>query len=89
MTNLTDITLSSALDGLAAKKFSASDLTHAYVKAVEKCDSLNAYIEKTPELALTAAKESDARYAKGEAKPLDVGWRFLRPHWFSLATAHR
>ncbi|MBI3418620.1 MAG: Asp-tRNA(Asn)/Glu-tRNA(Gln) amidotransferase subunit GatA, partial [Proteobacteria bacterium] len=71
MTSLTDLSLSEALDGLRAKKFSAVELTKAYIAAMEKTRALNAYIVETPELALKMAVESDARYAKGEARPLD------------------
>lgn len=71
MTALTDLSLSQALDGMKAKQFTATELVMAYNKAVEKCRPLNAYIAETPELALEQAKASDARYAKGEALPLD------------------
>src|SRR6185369_4788059 len=71
MANLTDLTLVQALDGLKAKKFSAVDLTKEYIAAMEKARGLNAYITETPDVALAQAKESDARYAKGEARPLD------------------
>src|ERR1043166_5036318 len=71
MSSLTDLTLSEALEGLRARKFSAVELTRAYIQAMEKTKSLNAYIVETPELALQQAEQSDARYKKGEAKPLD------------------
>ncbi|MBY0429407.1 MAG: Asp-tRNA(Asn)/Glu-tRNA(Gln) amidotransferase subunit GatA [Alphaproteobacteria bacterium] len=66
-----ELTLSQALDGLKTKKLTATELTEAYIKATEKCRGLNAYIVETPELALKQAKESDARYMKGNALPLD------------------
>ncbi len=71
MTNLTQLTLAEALEGMKAKKFSATELTKAYIAAVEKIRPLNAYITETPEIALAQAKESDARYANGTARPLD------------------
>ncbi len=71
MTSLTDLSLAEALDGLKAKKFSASELTNAYITAVEKSRGLNAYLVETPELARKQAAESDARYAAGDARPLD------------------
>ena len=71
MLSLLELTLSQALDGLKTKKFTATELTQAYIKATEKCRGLNAYIVETPELALKQAKESDARYMKGNALPLD------------------
>jgi aspartyl-tRNA(Asn)/glutamyl-tRNA(Gln) amidotransferase subunit A len=71
MANLTQLTLAQALDGLKAKKFTATELTKDYIAAMEKTRGLNAYIAETPDVALAQAKESDARYAKGEARPLD------------------
>jgi aspartyl-tRNA(Asn)/glutamyl-tRNA(Gln) amidotransferase subunit A len=71
MSSLLELTLAQALDGLKTKKFTATELTKEYIAASEKCRGLNAYIVETPELALKQAKESDARYAKGTALPLD------------------
>src|ERR1051326_7233633 len=71
MANLTDLSLSEALDGLRAKKFSAVELTRAYIAAQEKCRVLNAYLVETPESALKSAEESDARYGKSQARPLE------------------
>lgn len=71
MSNLTDLTIAEALDGLKKKQFSAVELTQAHIKAMEQARHLNAFIVETPELALQQAKDSDARYAKGEARPLD------------------
>ena len=67
MTNLTDLTMTEAVDGLAAKTFSAVELTKAHLAAMEKARGLNAFIVETPEIALARAAESDARIAKGEA----------------------
>lgn len=69
--SLTNLTLCAALDGLKEKTFSATELVQSYIAAVEKSRALNAYIVETPELALKQAAESDARYARGEARPLD------------------
>jgi len=71
MTELTHLTLADALDGLKAKRFSATELTEAHIQAVEKIRPLNAFVTETPEIARAQAKASDARYAAGEAKPLD------------------
>ena len=71
MTELTRLSLAAARDGLNAKKFTATELTRAHVDAVEKARALNAYLKETPEKALAAAAESDARLAKGEARPLE------------------
>ncbi|HEU0117528.1 MAG TPA: amidase family protein, partial [Alphaproteobacteria bacterium] len=71
MTQLTDLSITEAVGGLAAKKFSATELTKAHIAAVEKARCLNAFITETPELALAQAKESDARYASGKANAMD------------------
>jgi len=71
MSELTDLTLAEARDAVAAKKISSRELTAAFVKAVESGHPLNAYITETPERALEMATESDARIAKGEARPLE------------------
>jgi len=71
MSELTDLTLAEARDAVAAKKISSRELTAAFVKAVESGRPLNAYITETPERALEMATESDARIAKGEARPLE------------------
>ncbi|OFX10753.1 MAG: aspartyl/glutamyl-tRNA amidotransferase subunit A [Alphaproteobacteria bacterium RIFOXYD12_FULL_60_8] len=71
MTKLTDLSLAEARDGLAQKKFSAVELTSAYVAAMARHADLNAYITPTPELALECAKASDARRAKGVAGAME------------------
>ena len=71
MTNLTDLTIASALNGLKNKDFSATELTQTHITAMENARHLNAYIVETPEIALKQAAESDARYNAGTAKALD------------------
>jgi aspartyl-tRNA(Asn)/glutamyl-tRNA(Gln) amidotransferase subunit A len=71
LTDLTDLSLAEARSGLASKKFSAVELARAHVEAVEKARPLNAFIVETPEQALAMAAESDARLARGEARPLE------------------
>jgi aspartyl-tRNA(Asn)/glutamyl-tRNA(Gln) amidotransferase subunit A len=71
MSELTALTLKAALDGLAAKSFSATELTQAHVEAVEAARALNAYVVETPEKALEMARASDDRRARGEAGPLE------------------
>ncbi len=60
-----------ARDGLKRKDFTARELSQAHIAAVEAARPLNAFLKETPERALAMAKESDARIAKGEARPLD------------------
>lgn len=71
MTDLTKLTISAALDGMAAGDFSARELTAAHITAMEASNVLNAFITKTPEIAVEAATASDARRAKGEAGLMD------------------
>jgi aspartyl-tRNA(Asn)/glutamyl-tRNA(Gln) amidotransferase subunit A len=71
MSSLTDLTLKSALSGLADKSFSAEEITRAHIDAVEGAKALNAYVLETPEKALAMARASDARRARGEAGPLE------------------
>ncbi len=71
MSELVDLTIAEARDGLAAKAFSARELAAAYNAAVERIKPLNAFITTTPEQALAMADAADARLAKGEALPLD------------------
>src|SRR5262245_29682291 len=66
MSALTGLTLVEARAGLAAKRFSATELTTAFLEAIAAGNkSLNAYVLPTPDHALAQAKISDGRYAKG------------------------
>lgn len=72
MSRLTELTLSSALDGLEQKAFSSREITEAFIAEIEASnDTLNAYVVTTPEQALSMADASDKRRAKGDAKLLD------------------
>ncbi len=72
MTDLTRLTLAEARDGLAAKAFSSTELTAAFLAAIDKANgALNAYVLPTPEHALALAKTSDERLARGYARPLE------------------
>ncbi len=71
MSNLTDLTLENARDGLKKKDFSATELTEAHIAAVEASKPLNAYILATPDKARAMAKASDAKLAKGEGGLLE------------------
>ena len=71
MSDLTNFTLAEARDAIKAKKVSAKELTSAFSKAVADAKPLNAFVTETPEKALAMAEVSDARIAKGEARPLE------------------
>jgi aspartyl-tRNA(Asn)/glutamyl-tRNA(Gln) amidotransferase subunit A len=68
---LTALTIGQARDGLRRKEFTARELANAYIDAMAAARPLNAFLVETPERALTAAAQSDARLQKGEALPLD------------------
>ena len=65
MTDITKLTIAETLDGLKNKQFSATDLTKAYLQAMEDNRSLNAYVLETPEMALKQATEAEKHYASG------------------------
>ena len=72
MSELTSLTIAAIRDGLAAKSFSALELTDAYLAAIDRAnDRLNAYIAVTPDKARDMARASDARIASGEAGALE------------------
>ncbi|MCA0406362.1 MAG: Asp-tRNA(Asn)/Glu-tRNA(Gln) amidotransferase subunit GatA [Proteobacteria bacterium] len=71
MTDLTNLTLVEAREGLKAKKFTATELTKAHIAAVEAARGLNAYVLETPEVALAQAAASDEKLAKGEGGALE------------------
>ena len=70
--DLTRLTLKSAVDGLKAKQFSSSELTEAFISAIETANpALNAYVATTFDLAREQAKASDAKLATGEGGRLE------------------
>ena len=72
MTDLTKLTLAEARRGLAAKTFTATELTEAHIAAIAKANgAINAYVLQTAELALAQAKASDQRIAKKKAGALE------------------
>ena len=71
MSELTELGLAEARDGLRAKKFSAREIAEAHIAAVTAARPLNAFLHETPEKALAMAADSDARLARGEGRPLE------------------
>lgn len=71
MTDLTQLTLAQARDGLNARQFSATELAKAHLDSIEAAKALNAYVLVTPEKALEGAKASDERIAAGNAGLLE------------------
>ena len=71
MSTLLNMTAAQARLALDSKSISASELTEAYLTAAKDSQNLNAYTEVTADKARQMAKNSDARIAKGEARPLE------------------
>src|SRR5690606_38789181 len=72
LTDLTKLSLAEARKGLKAKSFTATELTGAYLGAIEKANpSLNAFVAVTPEKALDMAKASDEKLAQGQGGTLE------------------
>ena len=72
MTDLTALTIAEARDKLTSKAITATELTEAYLSAIDTANSqFNAYIAVTHDHARQMAKTSDERLAKGEAGALE------------------
>ena len=67
MSELTELTVTQALSGLAKGSFSSHELTEAHIAVMEANRGLNAYVTETPEKALAMAAESDQRRKAGKA----------------------
>jgi len=69
--NLKELTISSIQEGLFTKEFSAVELVKETLREIERRDNiLHAFLETTPELALSLAKEADEKVRRGEKSPL-------------------
>ncbi|MDZ4096686.1 MAG: Asp-tRNA(Asn)/Glu-tRNA(Gln) amidotransferase subunit GatA [Paracoccaceae bacterium] len=67
MTTANQLTLAEARDALRKGDLTAVDLTMACLTAIDAGDGLNAFVHKTPDLALEQARAADARIAAGGA----------------------
>ena len=70
MVNLTQLTISKARELLSKKDISSTELTKSFIEKIEKSQILNAYIEKTFDLALKQALKADEALGSSEQKPL-------------------
>lgn len=70
MTTLNSLTISAARDALRRGETSAEDLTMACLTAMDAGDGLNAYVHKTPDIALEQARAADQRLKAGNAPDL-------------------
>ena len=72
MTELTKLTIAEARTKLRAKEFSATELTNAYLAAIDAANArFNAYVAVTHDKARAMAKASDAKLANGEGGALE------------------
>ncbi|MFN3938563.1 MAG: Asp-tRNA(Asn)/Glu-tRNA(Gln) amidotransferase subunit GatA [Gemmobacter sp.] len=65
--SLNSLSIAEARDLLRKGEITAEDLTMACLTAMDAGDGLNAFVHKTPEIALTQARAADARLRAGEA----------------------
>ncbi len=70
MSNANELTIAGARDALRKGDLSAVDLTMACLTAIDAGDGLNAFVHKTPEIALDQARAADARLKAGDAPSL-------------------
>ncbi|WP_375381372.1 Asp-tRNA(Asn)/Glu-tRNA(Gln) amidotransferase subunit GatA [uncultured Sphingomonas sp.] len=71
MTTLTDLGVRQIRDGVRSGAFSAREVADAFIVAVSRAKSLNAFLVETPDHAIAAATAADAARAAGETlKPL-------------------
>ncbi|MEL0436271.1 Asp-tRNA(Asn)/Glu-tRNA(Gln) amidotransferase subunit GatA [Phycobacter sp. K97] len=67
MSELNKLGLAEARDALRKGETTSVELTEACLKAIDGADALNAFVHKTPEIALERAKAADARIKAGDA----------------------
>jgi aspartyl-tRNA(Asn)/glutamyl-tRNA(Gln) amidotransferase subunit A len=67
MTDLNTLGLAEARDALRAGETTAVELTESCLKAIDAADALNAFVHKTPEIAMERAAAADARLRAGDA----------------------
>ncbi|MBL3596183.1 Asp-tRNA(Asn)/Glu-tRNA(Gln) amidotransferase subunit GatA [Rhodovulum sulfidophilum] len=70
MSDLTRLTIAEAREALRKGETTSVALTEAFLAEIEGADALNAFVHKTPEIALEQAKAADARIAAGDAPAL-------------------
>ncbi|NEY90911.1 Asp-tRNA(Asn)/Glu-tRNA(Gln) amidotransferase subunit GatA [Tabrizicola oligotrophica] len=67
MTTPNSWTIAAAREALRKGEISAVDLTMSCLTAIDAGDGLNAFVHKTPEIALEQARAADARLKAGDA----------------------
>ncbi len=71
MSELVDLDLVAARDGLRKKDFTAVELCEAHIKQMQEARALNAVVHEVADVALAMAAQSDARLAAGSTAPLE------------------
>jgi len=64
------LTIDAARTALRKREMTAVELTETCIAAMNTGDALNAFVHKTPEIALEQARAADARLAAGDAPDL-------------------
>ena len=64
------LTIDAARTALRKREMTAVELTETCIAAMNAGDALNAFVHKTPEIALEQARAADARLAAGDAPDL-------------------
>ncbi|GGH29697.1 aspartyl/glutamyl-tRNA(Asn/Gln) amidotransferase subunit A [Cribrihabitans marinus] len=67
MSKLNTLRLAEARDALRKGEVTSVELTEACLEAIDAADALNAFVHKTPEIALERARAADARIRAGDA----------------------
>ncbi len=62
-----DLTIAAARDALRKGEITSVELTETCLAAIEAAGALNAFVHKTPEIALDRARAADTRLQQGEA----------------------
>jgi aspartyl-tRNA(Asn)/glutamyl-tRNA(Gln) amidotransferase subunit A len=65
--NPNEMTIAAARDALRSGELSAVDLTMSCMVAMDAGDDLNAFVHRTPDIALDQARAADLRLADGDA----------------------
>ncbi len=63
MADLSKLTIAAARDALRKGEMTSVELTEGYLAAIDTADALNAFVHKTPEIAMAQARAADARRA--------------------------
>jgi len=61
MSDLTKLTIAAARDAMRKGELTSAELTGACLTAIDGADALNAFVHKTPEIAMQQAAAADAR----------------------------